>query len=189
MASGVAAMPVSRRKSPEPNARRNAPWALAMWLASSMPRADSTSGITGVLPSMRWKLSVTWSADSVLASMTPSRPGVPRRPARSSAQNRLVASLMRTQALPPALSQSTTWFRAWSFWEGSTASSISRMIESARDTADWSKSSVFMALTRSHERAISAGILRSGLTVSVAMVDVMYLPYPSWKQYEAENGQ
>jgi hypothetical protein len=30
MASAVAAMPVSRRKSPEPNARRNAPWALAM---------------------------------------------------------------------------------------------------------------------------------------------------------------
>jgi hypothetical protein len=63
------------------------------------------------------------------------------------------------------------------------------MIESARDTADWSNSSVFMAFTRSQERAISAGILRSGLTVSVAMVDVMYLPYPSWKQHEAENGQ
>ena len=42
-------MPVSRRKSPEPKASRNAPWALAMWLASSMPTADSTSGMTGRL--------------------------------------------------------------------------------------------------------------------------------------------
>ena len=162
MASAVAAMPVSRRKSPEPKARRKAPWALAMLLASSMPTADSTRGMTGVLPSIRWKLSVTWSADSVLASMTPSRPGVPRSPARSSAQKGLVASLIRTQALPPAVSQFTTLARAASFCEGSTASSMSRMIASARETADWSKSSVFIALTSSQERAISAGMLRWG---------------------------
>jgi predicted metalloenzyme YecM len=46
-----------------------------------------------------------------------------------------------------------------------------------------------MALTRSQERAISAGILRSGRTVSAAMVDVMYLPYPPGKQHVEENGR
>jgi hypothetical protein len=56
---------------------------------------------------------------------------------------------------------------------------MSRMIESARETADWSNNSGFVALTRSDERAIYAGRLRSGRTVAAAMVDVILLPYPA----------
>ena len=71
-----------------------------------------------------------------------------------------MASLIRTQALPPRPSHSTTLSRAAAFGAGTTASSISRITASTPDAADWSKSSVFIAFTSSQERAISAGMLR-----------------------------
>ena len=108
----------------------------------------------GTVPPSRSNVSVTCSADSVLASITPESPGTPLRPSTSSDQNSVVRSLMRTQPAPPPLSQSMTDVRASGFSFGSTASSMSRMIWSARDWAAGSKSSDRMPETSSQERAI-----------------------------------
>ena len=121
-----------RCRDGRPKARRRAPWALAMLLASLMPRADSASGMAGVLPCIHpVEASVTWSENSVFASITTRSPGVPPSPARSSAKRGLVASLIRNRAFAPAepVHHMAT---ARSFCDGSAASSISRMIESAR---------------------------------------------------------
>ena len=155
-------MPVSRRKSPEPKARRKAPTARPMFVASSRPRADSMSGTTQVVPPRRWKVSVTCSGASAFASTTPSRVSMPRSCSMSSSQKSLVTSLMRTQPRLPCWSHAMTSARASSFLRGSTASSASRMTTSARESRARSKSSGLDAGTSSHERACSAGTLWPG---------------------------
>ena len=136
------------------------PRARAMEAASSIPSADSTRAITGVVPRRRWKVSETWAAASVFASMTPRRPGMPPSASTSSDQKSLVRSLMRTQPLPPLLSQETTSSRAAVLRRGSTASSMSRMISSAREASAESKVSGLVAATRSHDLANSADTAR-----------------------------
>src|SRR4051795_11339577 len=120
-----------------------------------MPRADSTSASTGVFPPSRSKVSVTCSAASVLASITPASPGSPLSASTSSDQNSVDRSLIRTQArLSPAFRYSTTSARAAGLRAGSTASSMSSTIWSARDSCALSNSSVRAPLTSSHERAM-----------------------------------
>jgi hypothetical protein len=121
-----------------------------------MPRADSMSARTGVVPPSRSKVSVTCSGDSVLASMTPRRPESPLIRSTSSDQKGVRRSLMRTQPDPPLLSHLTTSSRAPAFAFGSTASSMSRMIWSARDCPARSKPSLRAPLMRSQDRAMSA---------------------------------
>ena len=101
-----------------------------------MPRADSTRAITGVWPPSRCHVSVTCAGDSVFASITPCSPGRPRSSSTSSAQKSVVTSLIRTQASPPPASHAATPCRAAGFAAGSTASSMSRMIWSARERWD-----------------------------------------------------
>src|SRR3712207_4540541 len=132
-----------------------------METASSMPRADSTSARTGVEPPSRSAVSVTCSPASVLASITPSRPGTPASLATSSSQNSVERSLIRTQAdRSPFESQSMTPARASSLFAGSTASSMSSTIWSARDSEARSNRSVRAPLTSSQERASSGPTLR-----------------------------
>src|SRR3954447_11597705 len=87
--------------------------------------------------------------------MTPARPGIPLSASTSSDQNSVERSLIRTHArLAPDFRYSTTSARASGLRAGSTASSMSSTIWSARDSWALSKSSVRAPLTSSHERAI-----------------------------------
>src|SRR5918998_316212 len=132
-----------------------------METASSMPSADSTNATTGGEPPSRSAVSVTCSPASVLASMTPSRPGTPASLATSSSQNSVERSLIRTQAdRSPRESHSMTPARASSLFAGSTASSMSSTIWSARDSEARSNRSVRAPLTSSQERASSGPTLR-----------------------------
>ena len=67
---GLSPKPVSRRKSPMPNASRNVPLVAAISVIRSSPRAVSTSATIGTFGS-RLAVSVTWSTDSTIASITP----------------------------------------------------------------------------------------------------------------------
>src|SRR5215213_3957142 len=132
-----------------------------METASSMPSADSTSARTGVEPPSRSAVSVTCSSSSVLASMTPSRPGNPASLGTSSSQNSVERSLIRTRAdRSPRESHSMTPARASSLFAVSTASSMSSTIWSARDSEARSNRSVRAPLTSSQERASSGPTLR-----------------------------
>src|SRR3954464_6342676 len=126
-----------------------------------MPRADSTRASTGVPPPSRSKVSVTCSAASVLASITPASPGRPLSASTSPDQNSVDRSLMRTQArFSPEDRYSTTSARAAGLRAGSTASSMSSTIWSARESWALSNSSVRAPLTSSHERAIPGSTFR-----------------------------
>src|SRR4051812_41547528 len=87
--------------------------------------------------------------------MTPARPGMPLSASTSSDQNSVDRSLIRTHArFSPDLRYSTTSARAAGLRAGSTASSMSSTIWSARDSCALSNSSVRAPLTSSHDRAM-----------------------------------
>ena len=83
-----------------PKASRNVPLAAAISVMRSRPRAVSTSATIGTSGS-RFAVSVTWSTDSTIASITPPT-GVPASAARSSAHHGVPKPLIRTQSVLPA---------------------------------------------------------------------------------------
>ena len=93
-----------------PKASRKVPLAAAISVMRSRPRAVSTSATIGTLGS-RLAVSVTWSTDSTIASITPPTE-LPASAARSSAHHGVPKPLMRTQSVLPAPSQRTTFSRA-----------------------------------------------------------------------------
>ena len=125
------------------------------------------SAMTGVWPPRRSNVSLTCAAVSAFASITPARPGAPRSRSMSSDQNRVVLSLIRTQAVA-ASSQVHTRSRAAPFPRGSTASSRSRITWSASDLAAASKSP-WAALTNIHERD-SSGVTDRAIVEGMPLV-------------------
>ena len=123
----------------------------------SSPRAVSTSATIGMSGS-RLAVSVTWSTDSTIASITP--PAVVLASmARSSSQNWVPKPFTRTQSLLPSASQRTTFSRAAALPFGATASSMSRTTMSARERAAGANLSYWAPLTKSQLRA-STGSMR-----------------------------
>ncbi len=93
-----------------PKASRNVPLAAAISVMRSSPRAVSTSATIGT-SGRRRAVSVTWSTDSTMASMTPPTE-VPLSISRSSAHHGVPNPLIRTQSVLPSPSQRTTLPRA-----------------------------------------------------------------------------
>ena len=140
-----------------PNASRKVPLVAAISVMRSRPRAVSTRAMIGTSGN-RLAVSVTWSTDSTIASITPPTE-LPASIARSSAQNWVPKPLTRTQSLLPLANQRTTFSRAAALPFGATASSISRTTMSARDLAAGANLSYWAPLTSSQLRA-STGSMR-----------------------------
>ena len=134
-----------------PNASRKVPLVAAISVMRSRPRAVSTSATIGTSGS-RLAVSVTWSTDSTIASITPPTEVVASM-ARSSAQNWVPKPLTRTQSLLPASSQRLTLSRAAALPLGATASSMSRTTMSAFERAAGANLSAWAPLTSSQLRA------------------------------------
>ena len=115
-----------------PNASRKVPFAAAISVMRSSPRAVSTSATIGTFGS-RLAVSVTWSTDSTIASITPPT-DVPASISRSPAHHSVPKPLTRTQSPWPSASQRVTFSRAAALSFGATASSMSRTTMSARDS-------------------------------------------------------
>ena len=162
--------PVSRRKSPIPKASRNVPFAAAISVIRSRPRAVSTSATIGTLGS-RFAVSVTWSTDSTIASITPPIE-VPASLAKSSTHQGVPKPLIRTQSVCPAPSQPRTLSRAAGLSFGATASSMSRTTMSARERAAASNRSAFAPLTNNQLRARTGSIREPTPAGSAAAVSI-----------------
>ena len=140
-----------------PKASRNVPLVAAISVMRSRPRAVSTRATIGTFGS-RLAVSVTWSTDSTIASITPPSDNLPKA-SRSSAHHGVPNPLTRTQSLLPSLSHRITLSRALNLSFGATASSMSSTTMSARDAAAGAKRSYCAPLTNSQLRA-STGSMR-----------------------------
>src|SRR5690625_4753899 len=183
--------PVSRRKSPTPKASRKVPRAAAIELMRCSPRRVLFRSTIGT-PGRRAAVSLTWSVDSTIASMTPSSPPFWCGPSSwwvmnfasslTSCSHHWVAKpLMRTQPVWPAANQSVTFLSARSLSFGATASSMSNTTTSAAESsADWNPSGC-TALTRSQDRARSAWTFWPGEGVMyVVMMELLGTKNSSW---------
>lgn len=119
----------------------------AISVMRSSPRAVSTSATMGTSGS-RFAVSLTWSTDSTIASMTPPI-DVPSSIARSSAHHGVPNPLIRTQSELPSANHRVTLSRAAALSFGATASSMSSTTMSARECAAGAKRSNCAPLTKS----------------------------------------
>ena len=162
-----------------PNASRKVPLVAAISVMRSRPRAVSTSATIGT-PGSRLAVSVTWSTDSTIASITPPTE-VFASVSRSSAQNCVPNPLTRTQSLLPSASQRTTFSRAAALPCGATASSMSSTTMSARERAAGANLSYWAPLTSSQLRASTGSMRKPGSWVSALASSPLtwsYIPGP-----------
>ena len=115
----------------------------------------------------RFAVSVTWSTDSTMASITPPTEDLDST-SMSSAHNWVPKPLMRTQSVFPSSSQRTTLRRAAALPLGATASSMSSTTMSARDPAAGPELVAWAPLTRSQLRARTGSMRNPTSWVSCA---------------------